>query len=483
MWCEIGLTKKCLLLSSRSSLKTVTSEPSLVEDGLLKALGAASRAPHAQEQPTVVIIGHSGSTLSDRFSSLPFPQVWSPHWLMISNRSLDRDLEPYRLMSRRCGSIIESFEFDTEPHSQLASRLESLFSKTLEPFEATICLGRIQSDVSVAPNPRWNGWERIAHSKGLPLTFPKIFSVTGFLPSRSVIAPPSIARYTLSVPRTKAPAASDSATSQSSENALFLFSRGLEATERAAVVELDEGWYGLILLSVQNALPPTAAAASNQYPYTPRDGATMDLLSSEDAERHLILHILGRNSQLPFIGPLASLVVESNHPQNTIIPRVLVEHTAMDISAGQILVTALPLLPPSALPEYQPSYNPSPAQLEEAVLSGDDESLIIELARLQSFSQDLPNQRVNLFKQTERLRIIAESYAMPGLIESVASELRKDVAKSRATTLTSIIVLRLVEDIYAGNFPLEWTEQDEIEVTRAREKKRSVRNRKSAWDE
>lgn len=468
----------------RVSLKAHSLEHPLVENGLFAALETLQTGKQGKsDAPTVVVIGWSGSPTSSRFSSLPFPRTWSPHWFLFNSRSLERDLEPYRHIAQRCGSLIETFQFDTEPHSQLGPRLESLFVKILEPFNATLCLGRIQADVSVTPNPRWNGWERTAHANGLPLLFPKTLSITGFLPSRAVLNPPSIAHYTLSISKsTSATLPADSA-SQSSENAIILISRALEATERVAVVDLDDGWFGLLLLTLR-ANPSSGSGASSSAVPAQRDPVSEILGHSDDEERTLILHVLERNSSLPFIGPLSDLVIESNHPANTIIPRVLAEHAAMEVTGDQLLATALPLIPNSASLDYQPSYNPSPLQLEENALAGDEESLIIELARLQTFSQDLPNQRVNLFKQSERIRLIAEAFAMPGLIESVASELRKDVAKSRTTTLTSIIVLRLVDDIYAGNYPLEWSEDGEHEVNRAREKKRVVRNRKSAqWDD
>lgn len=468
----------------RASLKSHSVEHLLVEDGLSAALEKLSTASQGKsEAQTVMVIGWSGSPISDRFASLPFPRTWSPHWFLFNSRSLERELKPYTLIAQRCGSLLETFQFDTEPHSQLGSRLESLFNKILEPFNATLCLGRIEVDVSVAPNPRWSGWERTAHANGLPLLFPRVLSITGFLPSRVAINPPSIARYTLSIPKQTSPNPPADATSQSSENAIILISRGLEATERVAVIELGEGWFGLLLLSLRSSSSPgsnTAASAS----IAQRDAFSEITGNSDDEERTLVLHILERDSALPYAGPLSDLIIETNHPPNTIIPRILAENAAMEISGEQLLVTALPLIPNSTSLDYQPSYNPSPLQLEENTISGDEESLVIELARLQTFSQDLPNQRVNLFKQSERIRIIAEAFSMPGLLETVASELRKDVAKSRTTTLTSIIVLRLVEDIYAGNYPLEWSEDGEHEVNRAREKKRVVRNRKSAqWDD
>lgn len=481
-------------MNYRSNLKSHSAEDHSVENGLNIALETHFKAKNINKSPsTVVIIAFSGSSISNQFSILPFHQKCSPHWFLFSERSIESQIEPYRVIARRCGSILDTFEFGIEPPSKFHSRLESLILSTLEPFNSMLCIGRIQTEVQVSPNPRWSGWDRIAQRNGFSSVFPKILSVTGFLPTRATYFPPSIVQFTLSCPSSSSSANStsngnnDPSLNMESENALILFSRGLETTERVAVVELEAGWFGLILLSMHNDTNTSAkiSIASTSTSNMGTASLTHDPIIGvlDEGERYLVLHILERNSSLPFIGPLSSLIVESNHPPTAIIPRALAEHAVMELSEDQLLVTALPVLPPSSSPDYNPSYNPSPAQLEDFVLLGDEESLVIEMARLQSYSQDLPNQRVNLFKQSERLRMIAETHELPGLIESVAAELRKDIAKSRTTTLTSIIVLRLIEDIMSENFPLEWSEQAEYEVERAREKKRNVRNRKSTWDD
>lgn len=399
------------------------------------------------------------------------------------------------MIAQRTRTKIAIFEFEHEPPALLSSRIHDFVAPFIEPFKANLCLGHIQTPIELSPSPQLSGWLKFSERHRLPQRFPNIITVAGFLPTRAVLLSPSIFRFVLTpntllndkekFSRIGSPQSNSITTNPNHSEIILQFElimRSLEASERVGVVNLGKNWFGLLM--AQKSIYPAISSINGGYS---RPDSAMSLNSeSQDSSSAatadlnlLVLHVLPLGVSLPYIGPLSDLVVESNHNPGEIHLRgAIVDPTTMDTDENRLIVESLPLhMTYTEGPSYAPNVKGGVPFL------GDDNTLVIEIARLQMFSQDLPSQRVSLFKQCERIREISNLYNMPDLLDTIVNELKNDISKSRNTTLTHIIITRLSEDLKACQFPLSWSESAEEEVQKIREKKKNWRNKKPSWDE
>jgi len=455
----------------------------------------------------VVILGSSSNPLSDELFSTPFPSNWTLHWFLYSQNKFSRELNSYHRIASRNGQRLDFFGFGTDPHSLLPLQLESFVKETFRPHHTIVAIGHIQLEGDIWPSPHISGWGRIAQRHGFPFLFPSILSVSGFLPDVAVVAPPSLARY-LIIPRkgssitdsesstsshSQAPhsssASSSSTTAPSTSNgtssSLYILERTLRETKRAAIVQLGTDWHGIVLSQASRT-------------FLPRERISTDVLSMnldgtaypDPSQRVLVLLVLPKHSVLPFIGPLSSLVIEGNYEPGILCidkaelppPR----EAAMEVD-GHSSLSAAATLRVHPIPTYLqspeesfPSYYPKPAGDEILPLYGDAGSILLEMSRLNSYLQDLPSQRRNLFKQADRLRQISVLFCIPDLMTSISRELRGELNRLRGPTLTAVVISKLIEDLSHDVSPLEWDDVGEAEIERVRMKKKSAKSKKSS---
>lgn len=420
----------------------------------------------------MAIIGFLGNPISSQLSALSLPINWSCHWFLYHSIQIHSILDSYKRISPHSRAEIDFLSFT---NFNLTHLMSSFIKRSIYPSKAYLSLGHIQMEVSVSPSPIATAWRNKSLKHGLPAFFPSIITIAGFLPDRMAIAPPSIARFVLLPGHIEA---TDLTTENSShfspkptfpqDPALKMFIQSLYETGRTAVVQLGENWNGLLYASLHQPLQPPVAVISDE---DNKDDQTTSTKATEAESVRLILLVLDLNSTVPFVGPVGSLVLETNEEPGSIILSPM--NRGEDVMDESSFIHASPL-PNSSITSELPSY--LSFSEETSPLSGEADGLAIEIGKLQNLLYDLPAQRVPLFQQAERLRLLSMTFNMPKIMDMVVYEAQRECPRSKAASMTGIILSRLIDSVEDRIFPISWKGEWEQEVEIRREKKRRSRH-------
>jgi hypothetical protein len=424
----------------------------------------------------LVIIGFLGNPISEALSAFTLPSNWSTHWILFHKLRLDRDIDRYQHLPCQTGSKIEFLNLE---NFELASGLQSFVDRATTPLHSHLCMGHIQMEVDIVPNPRSVPQIRKSSKPSFTPSFPSVLSIVGFLPDRIAFIPPSTQRYVI-LARDSSPQIQVSSTAteypsrsgDSSVSSLLLLCHSLYESEKAAVVNLGHNWFGLLFSQTHLPfLPPSGTLPGQEKEFDPSSTSNN---TSKGSKLHLFLIVLDHDSELPFVGPIQSMIIEANENYGKLTIRSeQKKESAMDLDST-IAVSPLPLMLSQA--EDSPSYYLSEETTAESwPLLGDAASVAIEISRFHALLFELPAQRVPLFQQTERIRQLSSLFSLPHLMEQLLQLIQKEVPPSKTQSMKSTVIKHLVESITYEAFPIHWEDEWELDMNRTRSRKRRAR--------
>ncbi|XP_049852136.1 uncharacterized protein LOC126329586 [Schistocerca gregaria] len=342
---------------------------------------------------------------------------------------------PLRELANSCSGFFSYYSVRS-PTQSLDSKIKSLFEQHYAPHNCHLVMGHVSSPVLLVPNPNVSLWSQLAARHRLCLEFPSILSIIGFIHQRWSFSLPSVTRFVLFP--SEADCHEQTASPPVPSPFLFLLHNLLVRTKKAAAVRLDKCWYGLIHVSHKSR----KLASSHHLP--PQESSGPAEISSV-----LLLTVLCRHSSLEWIGRLDRLVLDKIQSDS------LSKHQALH---------HLPL----TLKEPWPSYNPSLQDEDSFIFAAADPGMLqLEVSRLHAFIADLPNQCADVFKQLERIRILAKAYHLDNLLEAITARLVSDMNRRSSTTLTGRILQHLHKVVQDKMEPIEWTASDEDAIMKA----------------
>lgn len=307
-----------------------------------------------------------------------------------------------RLSLHHSGSF-HMMSTSTDDIKTLHACVDEIFETHYREYKGFITVGHLTTPFQLFPNPYLSIWSAYGSMNELPIVFPTLLPIIGFCHMRTLSSVPSVFQFFIYP-----------SPNQGEQNPLLaLLNESLKRLKKAAVVQLEDDWFGVLTTHIDYKL-----VKNNENE------------QGEISERSvLVLSVLKKNMDLGWIDSIKNYI-EKGEPE-----------TIIDSSSFA-------------------SYDPIGSD-GYIIPSVSIEQLELDFARLTDFLKQLPDKRVSLFNLCERMRNKASTFGMPGIMNGIVHILQKEMAKDDKEK--NFIIKELLYYINNKVNPIEWNEVREID--------------------
>lgn len=285
----------------------------------------------------------------------------------------------------------------------LQHAMNDVFETHYQEYKGFISVGHLTTGFQLYPNPYLSIWSSYGMIHDLPIVFPTLLPIVGFCQMRTLSSIPSVYQFFIY----------PSAKPEDQNPLLALLSESLKRLKKAAIVQLETDWYGIITSHMDYKLIKPGESEQGEI-----------------VERSvLVLSVLKKKLGLGWINSIDDYIEQK--VDNSMVD--LKSYASYDLTGSDGYI----------------------------IPSVSMEQLELDFARITEFLKHLPGKRISLFNLCERMRRKASTFGMPGIMVGIVHILQKEIAKEDKDK--SYIIKELLYYINNKIVPIEWHELSNIE--------------------
>jgi len=317
-----------------------------------------------------------------------------------------------KLFEKLCKKNAGNFYFLELPQTarNFSQQFQEIVFTHYPQYFGTLALGHLTAHITLYPNPNTSNYTYIALQNDLPITFPPVISILGFVSTTLLSSPPSLCRFVL-MPRPSA-----------DTSLVKMLCDSQKKKKKAALVILEPpNWYGLLHAHIEMVTENNQAKKLNKSSELTKSANTSETPEKDkekDKEKEkgekdkdkskrvqktaLVLSVFPKNIVLDRIGPIHSLSTGATNENTAKIP----------------------------FPElYTKSYDPSKGAYKLPLVH--EEVLKSDCQKILHYVRSLPAKTEMLYAECQKLRRKGQMYCWPGLMEGLVTLLNKEVRKRK----------------------------------------------------